>query len=381
MQRQLSWIEIDLNQLRKNIKLIKQWIYPRKYCLPIKANAYGHGLVEIAKASEEVDYFAVSSLQEGIELRQADIKKPILVLGGFLEDQISDLIAYDLEFSISSLFKAELVEQFLKGSTSQAKVHLKLETGMQRTGSRPQTAEKIYHYLKASQNFEIKGIYSHLACAETPNHPFNAYQKKVFAEFLDKISFADDLLIHLSNSAGVISQMAPFENMVRPGLLTFGISAMELPQPLLDIESFFSLKSRVSYFKVVEPGCGIGYNHTFLTQKQSRISTVPIGYGDGYWRCLSNQAHVLIRGKKYPICGQICMDQLMVNIGEGEAYVGDEVVLIGAQKDQKITLNEISKMCQTIPYEILCHFNERLERYYINRHEPACALTMEMPQT
>ena len=364
MLKSSTWIEVDLDQLKKNIALIKEYISPALYCLPIKGNAYGHGLIKIATAAESVDYFAVSSLQEGAALRDANIKKPILVLGAFIEEQIKDLAYFDLEFSISSLYKAKLVEEKLSSTNKIAHVHLKVETGMQRVGARPNTALEIYRFIKASKSMKLKGVFSHLAQAENPKHRMNQLQKDSFENFLNQID-TQDLICHLSNSSGLLNGYAHFENMLRPGLLTFGLSHQTLPQELQGLKSFFSLKSHVAYFKVVEKNRGIGYGHTYFTKSQSRIATIPIGYGDGFRRDLSNKGSVLIRGKKYPICGNICMDQLMVDIGQGEAYVGDDVVLIGSQEEKEITLNEIAEQCSTIPYEILCHFNERIERVYL----------------
>lgn len=360
-----TWIEINLDQLRKNIHLIQNYIAPAKYCLPIKSNAYGHGILEIAAVAEteKVDYLAVASLSEGVMLRNHGIKLPILVLGGFLEEQIEDFIRYSLDFSISSEFKTNLVEEKLAALNQQAFVHLKIETGMQRVGARPETALKIYQRLLKSKHIVLKGVYSHLACADHEDQSVSLEQMRVFKSFLDKIH-VDDLLIHLSNSSGILQTPNQFENMVRPGLLTFGLSTQPLPECLAGVESFFSLKSRVSYFKVVDKDKGVSYGHTYKTKAQTRIATIPIGYGDGYRRALSNKGSVLIRGKKYPICGTICMDQLMVDIGEGEAYVGDEVVLIGKQHEQSISINEIADHCATIPYEILCGFNERVPRFY-----------------
>lgn len=360
-----TWVEINLDQFRKNIRLIKNFITPTKYCLPIKSNAYGHGICEIARAAQDegIDYLAVASLSEGIKLRENQIHLPILVLGSFHQEQILDLVRYNLEFSISSAFKVGLVEEKLKNQLKKALVHLKVDTGLRRVGARPETAEGIYEKLLSSQCIELRGIYSHLAHAETPNHSYSEYQFHLFRTFLEKIK-AKNILFHISNSAGMVHLPLDFQQMVRPGLLSFGLSTYKLPVSLREIESCFSLKSKVSYFKVVEKDQGIGYGHTYYTSKQTRIVTIPIGYGDGYRRALSNKGSVLIRGKKYPIAGTISMDQLTVDIGDGEAYVDDEVVLIGKQGDQEITIFEIAQLCDTIPYEILCGFNERVPRIY-----------------
>lgn len=355
-----TWIEVDLNQFRKNLAIIRKHIGTSQLCLPVKANAYGHGLVEIAR-SAAVDCLAVSCLQEGVQLRQAGISLPILVLGAIHEDQVDDLIRFNLEFSISSKFKADLVAKQLH---QKCRVHLEVETGMQRTGVRPATALQLIEHLQRFPCFEIVGIYSHLATADRPNDPFTIKQIATFQELLQHARF-QGLRTHLANSGGVVYYPSSHLDMVRPGLLSFGYLPDSPPPSLQEISPCLSLKSRVSYFKVVESGVGISYGHTYTTHQKTRIVTIPIGYGDGYRRALSNRGSVLIRGRRFPIVGAICMDQFMVDVGDREVYVGDEVVLIGCQGNEEIKLTEIAKLCDTIPYEILCSWNQRIPRFFL----------------
>jgi len=358
-----AWIEVDLQQFCKNIAIIRNHIGTRLFCLPVKANAYGHGLCEIGKAAEAagIDYLGVAHLQEGIRLRKAGVTIPVLVLGAIHEDQIDDLIDYDLEFTISSKFKAQLVAEKLHGRT--CRVHLEVDTGMQRTGVRPETAKTLLPYLQSLPNFAIVGIYSHLATADQPQDPLALKQIEAFQSVLNE--FKDlPLLRHLANSGGTAYFPEAHLDMVRPSLMTFGYLPTPCPESLQGIVPCFSLKAKVSYFKVVKPGEGVSYGHSYITKKQTRIVTIPLGYGDGYRRSLSNRGSVLIRGKRFPICGTICMDQFMVDVGEIEMYVGDEVVLIGKQGSEEITLKEVAQLCDTIPYEILCQFNERIPRVY-----------------
>lgn len=364
-----SWVEINLSQFRKNIRTIRNFIGSSLFCLPIKANAYGHGLSTIGKVAEEagVDYLAVAHLQEGIKLRKANISTPILVVGAIHENQILDLIAYNLEFSISSKFKAELVAQKCKNIEKKCRVHLEVDTGMQRTGVRPLSVPPLLQFLKESNCFEIVGVYSHLATAEAPNDPFTLKQIDAFTTLLsDPIFQGTRLIRHLVNSGGTAFFPNSHLDMVRPGLLTFGYVPSPSPEPLREIAPCLSLKTKVSYFKVVEKGMGISYGHSYITQMQTRIVTIPIGYGDGYRRSLSNRGCVLIRGKRFPIVGTICMDQMMIDVGTDEVYVGDEVVLIGKQGREEITADEIASLCGTNVYEVLCFFNDRLPRIYLN---------------
>jgi len=362
-----SWIEIDVSQLKKNISIIRRHIGSRLFCLLVKANAYGHGLCDIGKAAEEaeVDYLGVAHLQEGIKLRKANVKLPILVMGAIHEDQIYDLIDYNLEFTISSKFKAELVAEKCKEMRRKCRVHLEVDTGMQRTGVRVSTARELFPYLKTLENLEIVGIYSHLANANGPQDPLAVKQIHAFQSLIDDPIFkATPLLRHLANSGGTAFFPESHLDMVRPSLLAFGYPPENCPGSLQGIAPCFSLKAKVSYFKVVQPDEGISYGHSFVTDKQTRIVTIPVGYGDGYRRSLSNRGSVLIRGKRFPIRGNICMDQFMVDVGDQEVYVGDEVVLIGKQGDEEISLKEVAHLCETIPYEILCLLNERIPRIY-----------------
>ncbi len=362
-----SWIEVDLAQFKKNISIIRRHIGDRMLCFPVKANAYGHGLCAMGKAAEEagVDYLAVAHLQEGIQLRQANVRIPILVLGAIHEDQILDLINFNLEFTISSKFKADLVAEKCLKIRQKCRVHIEVDTGMKRTGVRQSSALSLLQHLKTTPCFEVIGVYSHLATADQNNDTFAATQISAFQTLLEDPLFRDTSLIrHLANSGGVAHYPHAHLDMVRTSLLALGYLPENAPMALQDIAPCFSLKTKVSYFKVVEKGEGISYGHSYITPQQTRIVTLPVGYGDGYRRCLSNRGSVLIRGKRFPIVGTICMDQFMVDVGSQEVFVGEEVVLIGKQGDEEIPLMEIARLCDTIPYEVLCLFNDRIPRIY-----------------
>ncbi len=365
-----AWIEVDLVQFKKNLHLIKQHIGPNtKLCLPVKANAYGHGLIQIAKAAIEakVDSLAVSCLQEGILLRAAGIQIPILVLGAIHSEQISAFMRHDLEFTIASMFKAKLVAEECRALGAKVKVHLEVDTGMNRTGVRVETAGTVIDFLLGNQNFIVKGVYSHLATADSPDHPFIDVQIQAFLNFVQQYNLHNHAQIdcHLANSAGTAYLPATHLNMVRPGLLAYGYyPRANIPVGLSEIKPCIAIKAKVAYFKTVLQGQGVSYNHTFTADKNLHLITIPIGYGDGLRRALSNQGSILLNGKRYPMVGNICMDQFMVNIGEDEAYVSDVVTIIGIDQAAEISVQEHSQLCATIPYEILCGFNNRLPRLY-----------------
>lgn len=363
-----AWIEIDSKQFKKNLSIVKTHIGKTLLCLPVKANAYGHGLCEIGKEAEKagVDYLAVAHLGEAMALRQTGINIPILVLGAIHEDQIEDLIHHNIEFSLSSKFKADLVAEKCREKQKQCRVHIEVDTGMQRTGMRYETALALFSHVQKLPVFSPVGLYSHLATADHREDPTALKQITSFQALVSEPILQDKPLIkHLANSGGTAFFPTSHFDMVRPSLLCFGYLPPHPPKTLEGIQPCFSLKAKIAYFKVVEKGEGISYGHSHITSKQTRIITIPVGYGDGYSRCLSNKACILLRGKRYPIVGKICMDQFMVDIGEDEAFVGEEVVLIGKQGKEEISLKEIADLCNTIPYEVLCLFNERIPRVYL----------------
>jgi alanine racemase len=364
-----AWIEIDLIAFKKNLQTIRAHIGGSvKLCLPVKSNAYGHGLIPIARAAaSEVDCLAVSCLQEAVLLRNANIKIPIIVLGAIHTEQIAAFIEYDLEFTVSSNYKAQAVANACKLLNKKVKIHLEVDTGMNRTGVRIETALDVLNFIRSEPCFNLVGVYSHLAPADVPNHNFTLIQIEKFVNFLKQNNLYKnkDVTCHLSNSAGMACLPQSHLDMVRPGLLAFGYyPRADIPDVLHAIKPIFSIRAKVAYFKTVLKGEGISYNHTYVAPKDTRVLTIPVGYGDGVRRALSNKASVLLNGQFYPIVGNICMDQFMVDIGEGSGFIGDIVTIIGDDHNASITIEEHSKLCGTIPYEILCGFNNRLPRVY-----------------
>lgn len=361
-----SWIEIDLTQFKKNLASVRRRIGNRLFCLPVKANGYGHGSCLIAKAAEDsgIDYLGVSCLKEALELRFAGISLPILVFGAVHEDQVKDLLEFELEFSISSIYKAQLVVKKCADLQKKCRVHVEVDTGMHRTGVRPESALDLIAFLQKHACFEIVGVYSHLATSDTPGHPFALQQIQSFHSLIRQAG-AVPWLWHLANSGGVIHYPESYLDMVRPGLMCYGYFPDGREDPLGEIRPCLSLRAKLSYFKVVGPQEGISYGHLYKTKSQTRIVTIPVGYGDGYRRILSNQAPVLIRGQRFRVTGVICMDQFMVDIGNSEAYVGDEATLIGTQGSEEISLWELCRLAGSIPHEMLCSFNGRLSRVHL----------------
>lgn len=365
-------ILIDSNQLQTNLKSIREYLRSTKantkLCFPVKANAYGHGLIGTAQiANDYVDYFAVACVDEGELLRKSGIIKPIIVFGAFNDDQIPGMITNNLELTISSVFKAKQVLEYCKRHNLIAKIHLKIDTGMNRVGVRVETAPELLSFVFNNPEFSVIGVYSHLACADDDTfHTQIQIDKFKQIEALAR-KFNPNIICHLANSAGLCYFKDTLFDMVRPGILSYGyFPAQKITDyPLNQIKPCFNLKSRINYIKTVEADQGISYNRKYITKTKTRVVTIPIGYGDGYRRMLSNIGHVIINGQKYQISGIICMDMFMVDVGiNTQVRIDDEVVLIGKQAQLEIKLEEIAMQCQTNIYEVLCGFNDRIPRLY-----------------
>ena len=364
-----TWMEVNLQQFSANLQAIKSCLGGALFCLPVKANAYGMGLGTVSQAAEKngVDYLGVSSCQEGVLLREQGIRIPILVFGALHEPEIEALLTYDLEFTISSVFKAKQVETYLQKMGKSCSVHLEVDTGMQRTGMQPDTFWELYQYIKSKTCFTLKGVSSHFADSEAPDSKVTKDQMAHFEEIQRRIPAEDGVIFHIANSGALLhASTHTFCQMARPGGLAYGlIKASKLVQgPLHMIRPIATIKSRIAFVKTIPKGTGVSYGHSYIATQESRIATVPIGYGDGYRRGLSNRACVLIRGKRYPIVGNICMDQLMVDMGKDPAYVGDETVLLGRQGEAEISAEELAMYLGTNTYEILCGITARIPRIY-----------------
>ena len=363
-------IEVDLDAFANNHAAIRSRVGVPVMGI-VKANGYGHGLVQMAQALERqgVEQIGVAFVEEGIALRTAGIRTPILVLGGIFGPQVSHYLDHDLEITVSSLDKLRQVEAAAEARGQRAVVHLKIDTGMERIGVHSYSSAAFIEAAAASRWCEIKGVYSHLACADDPASPMTNHQLERFLEacaHFERIG-APMPIRHLANSGGVLHFPETWLDMVRPGIILYGVLPDPASQSTIDLRPVLSLKSQVVYFKVIRDGATVSYGATWRAEHQTRIVTVPIGYGDGWPRALSSTGHVLIRGQQYPMVGRVCMDQFMVDIGLASAWNEDEVVLIGRQGDALITAEDVATRIGTIPYELLVGLNERIPRHYVRR--------------
>ena len=358
-----TYVEVSLKNLRNNYYVIKKIIGKSKFLGVVKANAYGHGLVEISKELEKLstDYIGTAYLEEAIYLRENGIKKPILVLGAITNSQVPLYLKYDIDMTGSSIEKIENISKVAKKLGKCANIHLKIDTGMGRIGVQWDRKEEFIDKVYSSDNINIVGIFSHFSdSVNDKKYTYLQYKRfNMVLEYIKK-NYKLPSIIHLANSGAVSNDYREtFFDMVRPGLMLYGYSFNPKIQKLLKpVMKFFT---KVSYFKVLEKGYTVGYDRTYTTKSRSRIITLPVGYADGYPSTLSNKGYVYVNERKYPIVGKVCMDQVMVNMGpKGEAYVGDRVELWG----DNISLFDISKLSGRSIWDILTSISERVPRIY-----------------
>ncbi|HAL72661.1 MAG TPA: alanine racemase [Verrucomicrobiales bacterium] len=361
-------VEVDLSCLAGNLAAIRQRVGDAKVMTILKANAYGHGLVPVARHMVRcgADCLGVAFLEEGILLRREGITAPVLVLGGIAGEQIPLFIQHDLTLTAPSVEKLRLIDETAASMGMRARVHLKVDTGMERIGIHYYSAAALLEASLACRHVVVEGIYSHFANADAEDL---AHAKLQLERFLEVLSFYEKRslpmpLRHIANSAGILQMPESHLDLVRPGILLYGVYPSGECQQTVAVRPALTWKSRVAYFKVVQPGHPVSYGSTWQSEKPVRVVTIPVGYGDGYFRALSNRSEVIIRGVRSPVVGRVCMDQMMVNLDQGTAYNGDEVILLGESGGQVISAAEVAGWAGTIPYEVLTNINTRVPRLY-----------------
>jgi alanine racemase len=363
-----TYAEVNLSHIDKNLDAIRTKVKSSRVMLILKANAYGHGLKNVAlHMADRVDYLGVAVLEEGLYLRKIGIKTPILVLGGVWNSQIPQYIQNDLTLTASSVEKLERIDQIAVSLKKKVRVHLKIDTGMERIGVHYYNADTLLEAaLSCYKNVEIEGIYSHFANSDSSDLTHSHLQLERFNEvlrFYEKNNMPMPIR-HMANSGAVLQIPESYFDMVRPGILMYGVYPSQECLKSISVKPALSWKSRIVYFKVVKPGHPVSYGSIWQSDHLVRVVTIPVGYGDGYFRSMSNKASVIIGGKKYPQVGRVCMDQIMVNIEWETAYNGDEVTLIGESGNESITVEDLAGWADTIPYEILTNINTRVPRLY-----------------
>ncbi len=363
-----TWAQVNLNNLEHNFKEVKSLLPSEvKVLVTVKADAYGHGIISVSKRLSAcgVDYLGVASIDEGVKLRKAGIKTPILLLGLILKKDIQPLFTYQLTPTVCDKEMACFLNTKAGRLKKPIRLHIKVDTGMGRIGILHNDAFKLVKDIHKLKNIIIEGIFTHFAFADL-NREFTVSQINLFKKLVSDLRKKGIIipLVHAANSIGLIDYKDSHFTMVRPGLFIYGLYPKE--NLSINLRPVLALKTRVVFIKQVPPGYGISYGRTYITKKLTRIITLPIGYGDGYPRNLSNLAPLLIAGRRFRISGRICMDQIMVDVGNFKPKIGDEVVLIGRQGRQKITAEELADLSGTISYEIVCGLGSRIPRIYIS---------------
>jgi alanine racemase len=361
-------VEVDLKQLEENFKLIKKHVAPSTVMPILKANAYGNGLIRAAQLFQNLKarYLGVAVVEEGILLRQSGIKIPILVLGGMLGNQIPIFLKYDLTMTASSIDKLNQIDEAASQLKRKAKVHLKIDTGLERIGVHYYNAEKFLEQSLKCKHTIVEGIYSHFASSDSSNLDYTELQLERFNDvltFYDKNSLPYPMR-HISNSGAILQIPEANFDLVRPGILLYGVYPSQEVRKTIIVKPTLSWKSHVVFFKAIKPNHPVSYGSTWQSDHLIRAVTVPVGYGDGYLRSMTHKAEVLLNGKRFPVIGTITMDQIVVNIENESAYNGDEVILIGSDGKNEITCEELAEWAGTIPYEILTNINTRVPRIY-----------------
>lgn len=366
-------IEINLDHLAYNFKQVRSKVCKdSKIMAVVKANGYGHGAIEVSKIflQNGTDMLGVSILSEAIELRKAGVNSPILILNYTPSNQLEQVAQYDFIQTIYTYRDASILSKIAVLQNKEVKIHIKVDTGMGRLGFIPDE-DSIEDIVKivSLPNMKVEGIYTHFPCADEKDKTTTRIQFNCFYNFIDKLKEKNITIPmkHVSNSASILDFPEYNLDMVRAGAILYGHYPCEyVNKNFIHIKPAVTLKSIISNIKWVPKGAGISYGHTYITNRDSKIGTVPLGYTDGYPRMLSGKSKVSIKEKKVPIVGLICMDQLMVDVTDiDEVQIGDEVVLLGYAKEAYPTIEEISSILQTNDDDVICMFGRRIPRVYI----------------
>lgn len=368
-----TYAVVHLSAIDHNIRTARENLSPEvKLLAVIKANAYGHGLCEVGMhldLNDDVAMFGVALCEEGMRLRDAGVKKPILILGVTDESHFGPVVEYDL---IPAVFTAEHIRQLSAAADQlgvKAKAHLKIDTGMHRIGvCSPDELDNVLDAIESCPNVFLDGVFTHFAKSEE-DAAFTAHQAARFEEAVARIRKRGlNPTVHAANSGAILGAAEKYSyNMVRLGIAMYGYHPDGVSTKDTGLKPALSLVSHISHLKQLASGMGVSYGQKYVTSKETAVATIPIGYGDGYKRCLSSKSSVLVGGVRCPQIGSICMDQIMADVTNvPDARVGDEVILIGSQGEESVTADELASLAGTISYEILLSISERVPRVYLD---------------
>lgn len=367
------WVEVDLEAIYRNFTEVRKLIRPGTQIMAvIKANAYGHGAVEVANklCQAGATCFGVATQQEALELRQSGIRLPILILGFTPLEDAELTVEHGITQTIFSFSQGEALSRAAVKLGRKAAVHIKIDTGMGRIGMPPhEETMKVIAQLMKLPGLEVEGIFTHLAQADAPDKSSALQQTLQFSNFVQQLE-ANGISIplkHVANSAATIELPQTHLNLVRPGIMLYGLSpSAAIKQGQLNLRPALTWKTKIVHLKEVPQGTSISYGGTYITNKTAKIATLPLGYADGLMRVLSNRGEVLVKGYRAPIVGRVCMDQTMIDVtGIPQVAVGDLVTIIGKQGQEEITADELAEKAGTINYEVVCSISSRVLRKYV----------------
>ena len=363
----LDAVAWNMEQMKKNLKEGTEMV------AVIKTDGYGHGAVQVASMLESYDYvwgYAVATLDEAVVLRAAEIQKPILVLGCIFPDQYWEMLKYEIRMNVYTKEMAEAISALAVEKGEQAYVHIKLDTGMARLGfSAEESSIEEIKEIAELPNLVLEGVFTHFAKADEEDKTFTMMQLEKFEWMTQRLEEEGVTFpyVHASNSAGIIDVRRADYNLVRAGIAIYGLyPSEEVDKEKVQLKPALSLKSHIAFVKDIPAGTPVSYGGDFVSEHQMRIATIPIGYGDGYPRSLSDTGYVLIRGKKAPIIGRICMDQFMVDVSDiPEVKFGDKVTLIGRDQEEYLPVEKLSELSGRFNYEFVCDLGNRIPRVYV----------------
>jgi alanine racemase len=363
---------IDHESLRWNFRQIRSSVDSQiKILSMVKANGYGHGAPAVAKtlAAEGTDYFGVATVEEAVELRRHGITAPILVLTGVYLDQLELFFDHQLTAVAHDLGALQQLDDAVARRGGSLNLHLKIDTGMGRIGFLPAQIDEWLCQVRKLKAVKVEGLFSHFSHAESVEGEYTRKQVEIFNIVVRRLRDGGiaPTLIHLANSAATIALPSAYFNMVRPGLMLYGVYPSPAMTARIALKPVLSWKTRILQLKKVPSNTSISYGQTFTTKRDSLIATLPLGYADGYRRLLSNRGQALVGGKRAPIAGRVCMDLTMLDVTDiGKIQQGDEVVLLGAQANETISADEMAAWADTISYEILTSIGARVPRIHNN---------------
>lgn len=366
-----TFIEVNLDAIAHNVRAIKAHIGARvRFLAVVKANAYGHGAVEVARAALEsgADGLAVARVSEGVALREAGIDAPVLVMSHTTPGEAASVAGQDLTLTVTDLDTARAFAAGCAALGQPAAVHVKVDTGMGRYGLLPGEVTPFFTALAAIPNLTITGIFSHFAVADQADQTFTRQQLATFQDVLAWLEAAGHPrppMCHIANSAAMLDLPAAHLDAVRVGIALYGLYPSGEVPPRVPLQPALSLRSRVARVRILPPGASVSYGRTFIAPRETVVALVPVGYGDGYHRILSNRGAALVNGQRVPVIGRVCMDQFSVDVTDaGPVTLGDEVVLIGEQGAASIRAEEVARWAETINYEVTTSLLPRLPRVY-----------------